>query len=79
MNAIFEMRLTSDIPHAEDLSKITGCARRGDQIEWLTGNGWISHKNKANNPIAGCMSARLKMTGLNPVVMTPKRWMGARL
>ena len=54
----------------EEIVAITGCARRGDQVEWLTLNGWTFHQNKAREPIVGRMYARLRMAGITPAALT---------
>lgn len=66
MTAIFEMPISSETLAQEELAEITGCPRKGDQIEWLTCNGWTYHKNKAGQAIVGRLYARLKMAGINP-------------
>lgn len=70
ISALFEMSLPSETLEPEEIARITGCLRKGEQIEWLTCNGWMFHKNKANEPIVGRMYARLKMSGINPAEMT---------
>lgn len=70
MTAIFEFPLPSETLAAEELAQITGCARKSDQIEWLTCNGWTFHKNKAGEPIVGRMYARLRLAGITPAAMT---------
>jgi len=69
MTAIFEFPLQSETLTPEEVAGITGCARRGDQVEWLTCNGWTFHKNKAGEPIIGRMYARLRMAGITPAAM----------
>lgn len=69
MTAIFEFPLQSEILTPEEVAEITGCARRGYQVEWLTCNGWTFHKNKAGEPIIGRMYARLRMAGITPAAM----------
>ena len=61
MTAIFEFPLTSETLASEEIAQITGCGRKGDQIEWLTCNGWTHHKNKAGEPIVGRLYARLRL------------------
>lgn len=70
MTAIFEMTLATETLAADEIGHITGCARKGDQIEWLACNGWTHHKNKAGEPIVGRMYARLKLAGINPAALT---------
>jgi hypothetical protein len=70
MSAIFEMQIPTETLDADEVARITGCARRSDQIEWLTCNGWTFHKNRAGEPIVGRMFARLKMSGITPAAMT---------
>ncbi|MFJ2986580.1 DUF4224 domain-containing protein [Collimonas sp. NPDC087041] len=69
MSAIFAMEIGSEILQAEEVSAITGCARRADQLEWLKINGWTIHRNKAGEPIIGRMYARLKLAGINPATL----------
>ncbi|MBP8277090.1 MAG: DUF4224 domain-containing protein [Propionivibrio sp.] len=70
MTAIFEFPLPSETLTPEEIVAITGCARRGDQVEWLTLNGWTFHQNKAREPIVGRMYARLRMAGITPAALT---------
>lgn len=69
MTAIFEMPISSETLAVEELATITGCARRSDQIEWLSSNGWAFHKNKAGDPIVGRLYARLKLAGITPAAL----------
>lgn len=66
MTAIFDFPLLSEILSPEEVGDITGAVRKGDQIEWLTCNGWAFHRNRAGEPIVGRMYARLRMAGINP-------------
>lgn len=66
MSAIFEMPIPSETLEPEEIGKISGCQRKSDQVEWLKANGWIFHKNKADDPIVGRLYARLKLAGINP-------------
>jgi hypothetical protein len=70
MTAIFEFPISSETLTQEEILQITGCARKGDQIEWLICNCWTFHKNKAGEPIIGRMYARLRMAGITPAAMT---------
>lgn len=69
MTAIFEFPLPSETLEPEELNRITGAARKSDQIEWLTCNGWTFHKNRAGEPVVGRMYARLRMAGITPAAM----------
>lgn len=69
MTAIFEFPMPSEILSSDEVAEITGCARRGDQVEWLAQNGWVFHQNKAKEPIVGRMYARLRMAGITPAAM----------
>lgn len=69
MTAIFEFPLPSETLDPKEVAEITGCTRRGDQVEWLTSKGWIFHTNKANAPIVGRMYARLRMAGITPAAL----------
>ena len=70
MSAIFEFPIASETLTPEELFAITGCVRRGEQIEWLNRNNWTFHKNKSGDPIVGRLYARLKMAGITPSVLT---------
>ena len=70
MSAIFEMPIDSETLASDELTQITGCVRKGDQIEWLSCNGWTFHKNKAGEPIVGRLYARLRMAGITPAALT---------
>lgn len=70
MTAIFEFPLPSETLSQDEVAEITGCQRRGDQVEWLTVNGWVFHKNRAGEPIVGRMYARLRLAGITPAAMT---------
>lgn len=69
MSAIFEMPIDSETLAPDELTQITGCARKGDQIEWLSCNGWTFHKNKAGEAIVGRLYARLKLAGITPAAL----------
>lgn len=66
MTAIFELTLPSETLSAEEITDISGCSRKNDQIDWLSQNGWVFIKNKAGAPIIGRLYARLKLAGINP-------------
>ena len=70
MSAIFEMPIDSETLTNEEVGAITGCARKGEQVQWLTCNGWTFHKNKAGEPIVGRLYARLRMAGITPASLT---------
>lgn len=70
MGAIFELNLTSETLHADEVAEISGCQRRADQITWLERAGWVYHTNKAGTPIVGRMYARMRMAGINPSALT---------
>lgn len=69
MTAIFEFPLQDETLSEEEIVKITGCARKAEQIEWLTCAGWEFHKNRAGQPIVGRMYARLRLAGITPATM----------
>lgn len=69
MAAIFEFPMPSETLSQEEIAAITGCVRRGDQVEWLSGNGWTFHKNKAGEPIVGRLYARMRMLGITPAAL----------
>ena len=70
MSAIFEMPIDSETLTTDEVAQITGCSRKSDQIEWLSCNGWIFHKNRAGEPIVGRLYARLKLAGITPASLT---------
>lgn len=74
MTALFELPLASETLTADEVVQITGCARRGDQIEWFSCNGWAFHKNRAGEPIVGRLYARLKMAGISLATLTTGGW-----
>lgn len=69
MTAIFEMPIASETLTPEEITQITGCSRKSDQAEWLAGNGWTFHKNRAGEPIVGRLYARLRMAGITPAAL----------
>jgi len=69
MSAIFAMEIGSEMLAPEELAQITGSSRKGDQISWLSCNGWTFHKNKAGEAIVGRLYARLKLAGINPAAL----------
>ena len=69
MTAIFEMPISSETLAQDELVQITGCSRKGDQIEWLSCNGWTFHKNKSGEAIVGRLYARLKLAGITPAAL----------
>lgn len=69
MSAIFELAIPSETLTADEVSDISGCKRAGDQIEWLTRNGWVFIQNRAGVPIIGRLYARLKLAGINPALL----------
>ena len=52
MSAIFEMPIDRETLAPEELAQITGCARKGDQIEWLSCDGL--HLNSCRTTAASC-------------------------
>lgn len=69
MGAIFEMALPSETLSADEVSEISGCVRKGDQIDWLSQNGWLFLRNRAGAPVIGRLYARLKLAGINPALL----------
>lgn len=69
MGTIFELSLQSETLSAEEISDISGCSRKGDQIDWLQRNGWVFLQNRAGAPIIGRLYARLKLAGINPLAL----------
>ncbi len=75
MSAIFEIPIESETLTAAELMQITGCARKSDQIEWLSSNGWLFHKNRAGEAVVGRLYARLKLAGITPsTIVTTGGW-----
>lgn len=70
MTAIFEVPIQSETLSQDEISEISGCSRKGDQVEWLTSNRWIFFKNRAGTPIVGRLYARMRLAGINPVALT---------
>jgi hypothetical protein len=73
MTAMFELQLPSETLSADEIGEISGCSRKGDQIEWLKQNGWHFLQNRAGAPVIGRLYARLKLAGINPAALaTPE-------
>jgi hypothetical protein len=66
MGAIFEMEMPSEALSADEIAEISGCSRKGDQIDWLKSNGWHFLQSRAGEPKVGRLYARLKLAGINP-------------
>lgn len=79
MSAMFEMPIPSETLEPEEIAKISGCARSGDQVEWLKKNGWVFFLNRAGVPIIGRLYARLKMAGINPAALASAEASGWQL
>ena len=76
MSAIFELTIASETLTIDEISAISGAARKAEQIAWLTKNGWLHHKTRAGEPVVGRLYARLKLAGINPGALTaPGGWM----
>lgn len=69
MSAMFELPLPSETLSADEISDISGCSRKSDQIDWLKQNGWHYLKNRAGAPVIGRLYARLKLAGINPAAL----------
>lgn len=75
MSTIFEIPLQSETLSPDEISDISGCSRKGDQIEWLKTNGWLFIQNRAGAPIIGRLYARLRLSGINPASLgTSSGW-----
>lgn len=74
MSAIFDFPMDAEILSGDELMLITGSTRKKDQVDWLTNNGWMFHKNKAGDPIVGRLYARLKLAGINPPSLGSGGW-----
>jgi hypothetical protein len=70
MSAIFEMTLPSETLSDEEVSELSGCSRKTDQVDWLTKNGWVFLLNRAGAPKIGRLYARLRLTGINPATLS---------
>jgi hypothetical protein len=79
MTAIFEMSLPSETLSEEELSEISGCSRKTEQIDWLSKNGWLFVKTKGNEPRVGRLYARLKLAGINPAALAAPEASGWQL
>lgn len=66
MSALFELPLVSEALTAAEVTEITGCSRRSDQIAWLEAAGWTHVRNKAGEPIIGRLYVRLRLAGISP-------------
>lgn len=69
MSAIFELPLQSETLTSDEISEISGCSRKSDQIEWLKNNGWHHLQNRAGAPVIGRLYARLRLAGINPLML----------
>jgi hypothetical protein len=69
MSAMFELPLSTETLSDEEVTDISGCSRKNDQVDWLTKNGWIFFKNRAGAPKIGRLYARLRMAGINPATL----------
>ena len=69
MTAMFEIPIASETLDTDELTTITGCPRKGEQVEWLTTNGWVHHRTRAGAPVVGRLYARLKLAGITPAAM----------
>lgn len=69
MTAIFEVPIQSETLSQDEISEISGCSRKGDQVEWLTSNRWIFFKNRAGTPVVGRLYARMRLSGINPMAL----------
>jgi hypothetical protein len=79
MSAMFELPLPSETLSADEVSEISGCSRKSDQIDWLSQNGWVFIRNRAGAPIIGRLYARLKLAGINPAALAAPEASGWQL
>lgn len=70
MTAIFEMPLASELLDSNELTALTGCSRRGEQLAWLTNNGWTHHITRGGDPVVGRLYARFRLAGISPAALT---------
>ena len=76
VSTIFDLPVSvSEILTSDEVAEITGYGRRTEQIQWLTANAWTFHKTRSGNPVVGRLYARLKLSGINPSVLSaPVGW-----
>ena len=55
----------SEILTPDELTEISGRARKDNQRRWLVDNGWKYITNAAGAPIVGRWYARMKMAGVD--------------
>jgi len=79
MTAIFELQLQSETLTEDEISDISGCVRRNDQVNWLKNNGWVFILNHAKVPKVGRLYARLKLAGINPTALVAPEATGWRM
>lgn len=70
VSAIFEFDIASETLTVDEVKAISGAAHKGDQITWLTKNGWVFHTTRSGNPVVGRLYARLKLSGINPIALS---------
>jgi len=66
MTAIFQVPIQSETLSPDEVGEISGCARKSDQVDWLTSNRWVFFKNRAGTPVVGRLYARMRLAGINP-------------
>lgn len=76
---MFELQSPSETLSAEEVSDISGCSRKSDQIDRLKKNGWHYVMNRAGAPVIGRLYARLKLAGINPAALATPEASGWKL
>lgn len=66
MTAIFEVPIQTETLSPDELSEISGCLRKVDQVDWLSRNAWVFFQNRAGVPVVGRLYARMRLAGINP-------------
>lgn len=71
--------LPSETLSPVEVRELSGCFRRGGQIEWLKKNGWVYFLNRAGMPIIGRQYARMRLAGIDPSNAAPPKDVGWQL
>lgn len=63
---LFQMHIGSETLSKDELSEITGCTRKADQLAWLKTAGWVHLTTRAGEPVVGRWYARMRLAGVEP-------------
>lgn len=75
MTPLFQLTIDSETLTHDELSSITGCGRRADQVSWLDAQGWTYVKTRSGEPVVGRLYARLRLAGISPsALVSPGGW-----